>query len=85
MPTALDLGQSKHAAAATHVVISTLACTVSAAARDTRDTGNSATSTPGLDEGLVASGPKDGVAWREFLEMSRDERLGGCRGGLGLS
>ena len=72
-------------ATAAHVAIGTLACMVSASARNTRDTGNSATSTPILDKGLVASGPKDGVGWREFLEMSRNGRLEGCLAGLGLS
>ena len=67
MPTVPDLGRSKHAAAAAHVAIDTLAGTVSATARNTRDTGNSETSTPRLGGGLVAGGPRDSVGLARIL------------------
>lgn len=46
---------SKHASTAAHVTESSLSGTVGSATRDTGDTGNSATGTPGLSRGLVTS------------------------------
>jgi hypothetical protein len=43
VPAAPDLGRSEHAARTAHVTESGLTSTVSTRARDTRDTGNSAT------------------------------------------
>ena len=61
MPAAPDLGGGEHSTATAHVSEGTLAGTVSTTTWHTRDTGNSAASTPGLSGGLVTGATTNGV------------------------
>lgn len=55
MPLAPDLGGSEHATRAAHVTERSLTSTVSSSTRDTGNTGDGTTSTPGLSRGLMTS------------------------------
>ena len=59
MPTAVDLGRGKHMSATAHVSESTLAGAVSTTTTNTRDSGNSSTSSPGLGASLVTLNSKE--------------------------
>lgn len=61
VPAAPDLGRSKHAAAPAHVSEGTLAGTVGTATRNTGDTRNGTTGSPGFGGGLVAGASGDSV------------------------
>ena len=67
VPLSPELEGSEHAALTAHVTESTLAGTVSTGTRDTRNTGDGATGTPGLGGVLVASVPVDGVTLSAVL------------------
>jgi len=55
VPLAPDLGRGEHATRSAHVTKGGLTSTVGTGTRDTRDTGNSTTSSPRLGRGLVTS------------------------------
>ena len=61
VPLAPGLGGGEHATLAAHVSESGLSGTVGSSSRDTGNTGDGATSTPGLSAVLVTSSLRDGV------------------------
>lgn len=83
VPTAPGLGRGEHASTAAHVAEGSLAGTVSATASDTGNTGDSATSSPGLGgrlvSGLLAHGVRLAtVALDQLVHVVDDVRADGC-------
>ena len=67
LPLSPDLERSEHATLAAHVTEGTLAGTVSTGARDSWDSSDGTTSTPGFSGVLVASVPEDGMSLSSVL------------------
>lgn len=67
LPLSPDLERGEHAALTAHVTEGTLAGAVSTRARDSWDSGNSASGTPRLSGVLVAGVPVDGVTLSSVL------------------
>jgi hypothetical protein len=61
VPLSPGLGRGEHTTTATHVTESSLTSTVSTGTVDTRNTGNSTTSTPRLGGGLLTGLVRDGI------------------------
>lgn len=61
MPLSVDLGRSEHSSTSTHVSERSLTGSVGTTSRDTRNSGNSSTSSPGLCGCLVTGLGADGV------------------------
>merc|ERR1719464_2298385 len=67
LPLSPDLERGEHATLTAHVTEGTLAGTVSTGARDSWNTRNGATSTPGLSGVLVTGVPEDGMSLSSVL------------------
>jgi hypothetical protein len=75
VPLAPDLGRSEHASGTAHVTESSLSSAVGSSTRDTRNTGDSTSSTPGLGTGLVTGLLGDSVSLTLVLVHAGVDRV----------
>lgn len=84
VPLSPDLGRGEHASRAAHVTKCGLTSTVSSTSRDTRDTGNSATSTPTLSTRLMTGLLAHGIGLASVLRDTGVHRLHDIRTDRGI-